>query len=910
MTEELTKLRPDRDLQCYFYEPSAMAALSGTSATGFTVSGSWRQQFDWAVLEWNRDNVFEHPALRNLPDGDLSGLSLSYLETRVNCIPFDSLLYPTIDWPYLRVWADANGQETIYRVPLLNYATPTSSASAATAQFELQGTISGGDYIELAWLDQHFNYQVGSNDTLETAVSHLATVISNNQSTGQVTATTTSSTITLTYLGMQGSNGNRVGVYGTIHGTGTQFWAPSSALFSGGVTPGAWAVNLNFGSLMDVNGAHVPTNNVRKLRWTWAADQQPGTFERSEFSVTVTNWNASGNKLAYSVAGPGSMRIEDYGPVTYSGMWNSERGNYSGGSIHSTALPGASVQCSYNSPLTHVLYLGTRSLASGAQISIQVDGGSPVSVDLALAGEDVLVRMPLGSLGAGQHEVTVTHSGAAGSVFYFDFLEIAVPTTQLPVFAPTPKTTLATDWDTEHSQVLAPERTAWLLNTLGFRGRANHYAGCLWFYELVCAGQQYASTTITFTGTPEFGKTTSILLDTSQIDHINLIGDTAESMATCFALLVNAGSTAVWANADGATLTIYARAMGTAGNGTTVTPATNSTVFTAQASSPSIHGGMDGKWLTDLNTVPRINRAARDWTSSFLMALKGYGIAGTVSFSMELGNGDDSRSAGIAQRYPSGAAAWLNTPSLQTNFGPESTGFWQQVYLDMAQLMSGAGMPVYLQFGEVQWWYFCPPANPSAGDWTPIPNGGMPFYDTYTTNGFEAQYGIAMHVFTDPSNDPTPYPNESAFLPSLVGTFTKAVQNFVRNVYPSAVFEVLYPPDVNDAALTKVVNLPKSYWTPSSVTCLKTENFSYTANRDLDEVRQSLQLPEALGFAVSHSSHLAGIGDYTTPWVKEWSLAIAAGVESVVLFALDQFCLIGYSLPMDNGAVRSGFMGG
>ena len=49
MSEILEKLRPDRDLQCYFERPSGIAALSSTSATGFTVSGCWRQQFDWAV---------------------------------------------------------------------------------------------------------------------------------------------------------------------------------------------------------------------------------------------------------------------------------------------------------------------------------------------------------------------------------------------------------------------------------------------------------------------------------------------------------------------------------------------------------------------------------------------------------------------------------------------------------------------------------------------------------------------------------------------------------------------------------------------------------------------------------------------------------------------------------------------
>src|ERR1039458_6867734 len=74
MAEQLTKLRPDRDMQCYFERPSAVAALSGASVNGFTVSGCWRQQSDWVVIEWSRDNVFEHPTLRNLPDGDLSGL--------------------------------------------------------------------------------------------------------------------------------------------------------------------------------------------------------------------------------------------------------------------------------------------------------------------------------------------------------------------------------------------------------------------------------------------------------------------------------------------------------------------------------------------------------------------------------------------------------------------------------------------------------------------------------------------------------------------------------------------------------------------------------------------------------------------------------------------------------------------
>jgi hypothetical protein len=53
-----------------------------------------------------------------------------------------------------------------------------------------------------------------------------------------------------------------------------------------------------------------------------------------------------------------------------------------------------------------------------------------------------------------------------------------------------------------------------------------------------------------------------------------------------------------------------------------------------------------------------------------------------------------------------------------------------------------------------------------------------------------------------------------------------------------------------------------------------------------------------------------GISDYTTPWAKELRLALGQGLESVVLFALDQFCLIGYGLPLEDGSRRALFMGG
>jgi hypothetical protein len=239
-------------------------------------------------------------------------MSLSYTEARTNCIALDSLWYPTVAWPYLRIWSDVNGVETIYEVPITNHASAVGSYVTAMAQFELQGTPTAGDYIELAWVDQQFNYQLTSTDTLTTAINSLAYAITVNQTTGLVTATASGNQITLTYLGAPGSNGNRIGVYGTIHGAGTESWSPAFALFSGGQSPQAWQVSLNFSSLVDVNGVSVPVTNIRKMRWTWSADVQAASFVRTEFSVVVSNWTFSGSDLLPELCAPtaGRARVE------------------------------------------------------------------------------------------------------------------------------------------------------------------------------------------------------------------------------------------------------------------------------------------------------------------------------------------------------------------------------------------------------------------------------------------------------------------------------------------------------------------------------------------------------------------------------------------------------------------------
>jgi hypothetical protein len=919
MSETLQKLQPDRDLQCYFFEPSAVAALSGTSATGYTVSGTWRQQFDWAVIEWNRDNVFEHPAFRYLPDGDLSGLTLRYQESRENCILLDSDLYPTVAWNTLRIWATSAGVEQIYQIPLASYATASAgSYQPATVQFTLGGMPTTGDYVGIAFLSEHYPYQINSGDTLDFAIQNIVAGV--NAFSPTMTAAATGTTITITYVGTgrptssaTGANGNVIGAYTYASGSQTEVWDAPSRLFSGGTSPTQWQITLPFASLLDPVLGAVPASAIRKLRWTYSAALQTGTFVRSEFQVVVTNWTVTGTGPSYTVAGPGSQRIEDTSSqAQYTGTWTSAGGNYSGGTISSTSVPGSTVSCTYVFSQDHSLYLGTRLIAAGTVISVVVDAGSPVSVNLALSGEDVLIRNLLGQLSSGTHTVTVTHDGATGTYFYFDFFEIVVPTTTLPSETSELKLTAATDWDTLHSQALAPERTAWMIYSLGFQARVNYYVGALWFYELNCVGQQYASATITFSGSPDPNLITQIILGTygqpsstdTTIEHLNLIGDTSETLATAFALLLNSGYTAVWAQASGSQLTIYSRAMGTNGNTITIATSANSTDLTITLSGVSttsgvttFSGGIDGNWYTDLEALPRINRAVRDWSQSFFEALSGYGFDATASFSTELGNGDPTTAAGIAQVYPDGVSVVVSTPALQTNFSPTSAAFWQQVHLDMATVMNAAGLVPYLQFGEVQWWYF------------PDDGSGMPFYDAFTTSTFQAQYGRPMTVITSNTVDPATIPQEAAFLPGLIGSFTAQIRAFVRSTYPNCRFEVLYPPDVNAFPLTQVINYPTNDWTPANLNCLKTESFTYTGERNLDLSFSSMTYVNNLGFTPSQRAHLVGVSDPTTAWLKEARLAEGLGFESVVLFALDQVCLVGYSLPLSRGMRRSTQLG-
>ncbi len=963
MSEQLLKLSPHRDLQCFFQLPSAIAAMSQASATGFTVSGCWRQQFDWAVVEWNRDNVYEHPLFRYLPDGELSGLTLTYTETRTGCIPFESSLFPTVDWPYLRVWATAaDGLEHIYYVPFdAPVAVPVDPTSyqSASGTMTIEGSPTVGDRVGLAipvapatsaYPEQHYYYSVGIGDQLSDIANGLAANI--NQLSSDFTASATGASVVVTWVGSgvtagkTGANGNRISIYGFTSAGATESWATPTATLAGGAFPSQYLVTLDFSNLQGyqdeaLNQAAwglVPTNAVRKLRWTWAADLQAGSYARTEFQVLLSNWQVAGTGAQWYVAGPGSRRLDDTAAIlapagtTAETVWAVDFGNYYGGSISYAAVVGATASFSYSESAVHELYLGVQRLAGGATISVSIDGDAPQSFDLALPGEQVLVRLLLGSVAAGQHNVSVEQTGAG--TLYVDFLEIAYPSADLPDLPSSTQLALATDWDTYHSQSLAAERTAWMIQMLGFGGRVNHYVGALWFYELVNSGHVYSSVQVTFSGTisatppgPGYvelviGPSSVPISQQTAIIHYVLPDDTLETVALAFVNIINSGYTSIWAAASGSTLTITLRQMtplafeGVPATAISVTANTGTIIATPSGS--EFAGGVPGTpyddaptdavlapiteyWRTDLSAIPVLNRAARDWTQAYFAALVGYKIDGVASFGTELGNGDPNVSAGLAQRMVHGAPIVVATPAVQTNFSPQSTAFWMQVYQETAALQVAAGMVPYLQSGEVQWWYFPSSQLTNVTD-------SMPFYDAYTVSEFIQQYGVppATILVNNPSSSQlASLSNETTLFTSLLANHTAAIRGGLRANWPDCRYEVLYPTDTNDYSLNEIVNFPSADWTPQNLTCMKTESFTYTDSRNLDQSYNSMQTSAQKGFPATAASHLIGLSDAQSTWKTEADLAQSLGLESVVLFALDQFCLIGNDPPPFLKQVRS-----
>ncbi|MDQ6678167.1 MAG: hypothetical protein M3Z09_12820 [Acidobacteriota bacterium] len=146
MPEKIYKLQPNRTIALRGFDAlGASAALHTATADAFTVSGTFRDAADFAVLMlWDADNFYEHPRLKYLPDFNFDGAVLTFdVEYSPGLQPLDSPKSNWIDWATLDyITADAAG--TSGKVRLWdNCLLKSGSFTAASGTFHLATNDSG-----------------------------------------------------------------------------------------------------------------------------------------------------------------------------------------------------------------------------------------------------------------------------------------------------------------------------------------------------------------------------------------------------------------------------------------------------------------------------------------------------------------------------------------------------------------------------------------------------------------------------------------------------------------------------------------------------------------------------------------------------------------------------------------------
>jgi hypothetical protein len=138
MSETISKLQPNRTMSLRGFDSlGASAALHSATATGFQISGIFRDPADFAVLLlWDADNFYEHPHLKYLPDFNFTGAVLTFDAAYTPGLqPLDSPKFNWIDWATLDC-IRPDGSTT--QIRLWDHAALNSTAfPAATGAFHL-----------------------------------------------------------------------------------------------------------------------------------------------------------------------------------------------------------------------------------------------------------------------------------------------------------------------------------------------------------------------------------------------------------------------------------------------------------------------------------------------------------------------------------------------------------------------------------------------------------------------------------------------------------------------------------------------------------------------------------------------------------------------------------------------------
>ncbi len=616
-----------------------------------------------------------------------------------------------------------------------------------------------------------------------------------------------------------------------------------------------------------------------------------------EWRCTISNITVTGDGSLK--VGGGSQRIEESDArCKYTGSWEdyAYAGSFpsqwwSKGQAKRCA-PGGKVALRYSYPRTHDLYLGTFLSAGCGQISVSVDGGASTTHNLYLdeyGGTTANLKLREG-VAAGNHSIEIT--ATSGDYFYFDYVWPLEPQDVPDAPQEYSDVSLAIDFDTDHGYKKPPAWHLWQLQKLGFNGHADVYMGVFFNNKRRRINATYPYATVVFSGTPLAGDVVSFSIGGTTVNHAIGYGETLQGIVSQMRATINGLFSGVWADdnfGSSTTLRIQSKAPSWTYTGVAVS-APNSVTLTLTDHLGT--AGLEGDWEMIDAVSPVMTEGARRWIRDLAGQFQSAGVNASFAFSMECYRPP----AEMAARYWDGAPVDLPVPSTQMHFGPRVRNYLRQMYKECADQIAAAGLPVILQFGETQWWYF--------------PNdSGMPYYDAETRAAFEAAFGRPMHRFLANTDDPADDQVTADFLRDRIWYYCQDVITYVRQYHPAAVFECLWPLDANRRALNLYVNLPNE-WKNSSygIKFFRCEGFDFDVwQKSAVRMRQTITYPhEILGRPAEECIYLAGIyGPPDPPMAQAYGMWRAAKLYSMCFWAFDQFCLNSRPVPLESaGQVR------
>jgi hypothetical protein len=435
--------------------------------------------------------------------------------------------------------------------------------------------------------------------------------------------------------------------------------------------------------------------------------------------------------------------------------------------------------------------------------------------------------------------------------------------------------------------------------------------GVFWNNKRQRIGATYPYATVVFSGTPAAGDVVSFSIGGTTVSHAIGYGETLQSIASQVRAMINGTFSGVWAD-DGfgtcTTIRIQSKAPSYTFTGLAVS-APNSVTLTLSDHMGA--AGTEGDWEILDSASPVMTEGARKWIRDLAGQFVAAGIKASFAFSMEVYNPP----AAMRARYlhyaggvvTAGADVFLGVPSHQMHFGTRVRNYLRQMYKECADQLAAAGLPIVLQFGETQYWYFDNRQQDA--------QGGMPFYDQETIDAFAAAKGRQIWPFTsntdDPAGDPAHSKETADFLRDRIWAYCQDVISYVRSYHPTAVFECLWPLDANqgkpspDVAYRRLlmhVNLPNEWKTSSyGIKYFRCEGFDY----DIWQ-KNAVLMSQTIGFAgttlgrpTTECMYLAGLyGPPDPPLAQAYGLWRQAKLYSMCFWAFDQFCLNSRPIPL------------